>query len=117
MLGQVRADCNTCRMQLGRRGIGTNEEKEGIDDPAFLMEVMEAREEIEDLDEPEDLQSLKLQYLRKQSGIIQVQHPVHARQCAMLLRRDPWHVYLREDMVASACLLCEGSMVAPIRGA
>ncbi len=69
-------------MQLGRRGIGTNEEKEGIDDSAFLMEVMEAREEIEDLDEPEALQSLKSQYLRKQSGIIQVQNPEHARQFA-----------------------------------
>ena len=62
-------------MQLGRRGIGTDEEKEGIDDPAFLMEVMEAREEIDDLDEPEVLRSLKVQYLGRQSAIIQVFKP------------------------------------------
>ena len=62
-------------MQLGRRGIGTDEEKEGTDDPAFLMEVMEAREEIDDLDEPEVLQSLKSQYLGRQSAVIQVCKP------------------------------------------
>ena len=73
----ARADCstglsNTSCMQLGRRGIGADEEKEGIDDHAFLMEVMEAREEIEDLDNAEALQSLKSQYLAKQGAIIQV---------------------------------------------
>lgn len=71
------ADCSTglskiSSMQLGRRGIGANEEKEGIDDPAFLMEVMEVREEIEDLHNPEALQSLKSQYIDKQRAIIQV---------------------------------------------
>ena len=80
------ADCSiglskiSC-MQLGRRGIGADEEKEGIDDPAFLMEVMEVREEIEDLDNPEALQSLKSQYIDKQRAIIQVcRTSGHSRQ-------------------------------------
>jgi len=62
-------------VQLGRKGFGTDEEKESIDDPEFLMDVMEAREEVEDLEDAEALQGLKSQYISKQSGIIQVFMP------------------------------------------
>lgn len=68
-------------VQLGRKGVGTDEEKESIDDPEFLMDVMEAREEVDDLEDAEALQGLKSQYLSKQSGIIQVfmPCPIHSR--------------------------------------
>ena len=59
-------------MQLGRRGIGTDEEREGINDSDFLMEVMEAREAVEDTEDPEALCSLKTEYVSRQSAIIRV---------------------------------------------
>ena len=59
-------------MQLARQGFGIDEETESVDDPAFLMEVMEAQEAVNDSDEPELLQSMKVKYLRRQSDIIQV---------------------------------------------
>ena len=59
-------------MQLGRRGIGTDEEREGINDSAFLMEVMEAREAVEDTEDPEALRSLRSEFVSRQSAIIQV---------------------------------------------
>ena len=62
-------------VQLARRGFGTDEETESVDDPAFLMEVMEAQEAVNDSDEPKVLQSMKLRYLKRQSDIIEVTLP------------------------------------------
>ena len=62
-------------VQLARRGFGTDEETEDFDDPAFLMEVMEAQEAVNDSDEPKVLQSMKVEYLKRQSDIVQVTPP------------------------------------------
>ena len=62
-------------MQLARRGFGTDEETEGLDDPIFLMEVMEAQEAVNESDEAEVLRSMKSRYLKRQSDIVQVTLP------------------------------------------
>lgn len=49
-----------------------DEEKEGINDPVFLMEVLQAREAVDDTEESEELQGLKSEYLSTQKAIIKV---------------------------------------------
>ncbi|CAK0782720.1 hypothetical protein CVIRNUC_005915 [Coccomyxa viridis] len=75
----LKAPLDRATYLLARQGFGIDEETESVDNPAFLMEVMEAQEAVNDSDEPEVLQSMKVKYLRRQSDIIQAVSDAFAR--------------------------------------
>ena len=59
-------------VQLEQRGTSAGEEGETIEDPELLMEVMEARERLDDASSPEELQAMQQEYLAKQEACVQV---------------------------------------------
>lgn len=60
------------RAQLQQHGMRVGEEGDTIDSPDLLMEVMEAREQLEEASSDEELHRMQQDYAQKEHGCIQV---------------------------------------------
>ena len=82
-----------CRtLQLRQQGIGADEEEGTIDDPTFLMEMMEAREAVEEAGDTETLTRLQTEYRNKQQACMQVSPCLYPLPHAcMALDLLPWY--------------------------
>lgn len=59
-------------VQLRQQGIVADEEEGTMEDPEFLMEMMEAREAVDDAADAKSLTQLQEEYTEKQQDCIQV---------------------------------------------
>ena len=59
-------------MQLLQHGVRVGEEGDTIDNPELLMEVMEAREQLEEASSDEELQRMQQDYAHKEHSCVQV---------------------------------------------
>lgn len=61
-----------CNSQLKERGFEVDEGEGTIEDPEFLMEIMELREKVEELSDPIDLQEFRSANRSQEAACIQV---------------------------------------------